>query len=467
MEILIMKKTTFWTATFLLFGMLLMWGTPAHAIELNSYTVGIRVQNLSTNEATVAMTFYKQDGDGVADAVVNDTIAADSGNTYFPLPSQVEAGFSGSAVISSNQPIAAVTNVLGDNNGTSLGGAYSGLANGSQTVSLPIIMKGNFGIDTWFNVQNAGSAQTTITVSYAGQPTCDETATIDPGTVKTFNQATNTCLPEGYVNGATVTAATGGSIVATALQVGTGGVFAYNGFASGSQSPIMPLINANNFGIVTGMSIQNTSTSASTDVTVSYTAGSAGANCTETRTIAAGASETFALYAFSFSEQNPPAGASSTCSMGNTFVGGARVTSNSGNAPLVTIVNQTILGKNGSAYAGFDPGTATTTVKMPIIIDAYGINSGYTVMNVGTDATITCSYAGLDSSFNQVSGTVANGGVYGNDQFNTGFPANTSGGYVGSGTCTASTGGLLVGIVNQVNLSASGDSTFTYEAFNQ
>jgi len=74
-------------------------------------------------------------------------------------------------------------------------------------------------------------------------------------------------------------------------------MFAYTGFMAGSPNPVMPLVNANNNGYVTGIQIQNIGTQP-TDVTLSYTPSAAGSACTETQTIPAGQSKTFALAAF-------------------------------------------------------------------------------------------------------------------------------------------------------------------------
>ncbi|MCI0398876.1 MAG: hypothetical protein L0322_28640, partial [Chloroflexi bacterium] len=150
-----------------------------------SYNAGFQVQNLSdTNDATINITYYDQDGS--VNTTVTDTVDAGSSNTYFPI--HAGAGFNGSVVISSDQPVAAITNILA--NGVSYGASYGGFSAGANAVSLPLVMKANSGFSTWFNVQNAGASATTVTVEYAGQPTCDQSATIQPGAAATFDQGT-------------------------------------------------------------------------------------------------------------------------------------------------------------------------------------------------------------------------------------------------------------------------------------
>lgn len=419
--------------------------------QISTYDSAFQVQNLSDSTATIAITFYDQTG--AVHATVNDTITPNGSNTYAPLPAAVQSGFDGSVVISSDQPVAAIANVIGD--GTQ-GASYSGLDGGAPSVALPIIARDFFGINTWFNVQNTGASATSVTISYSGKPSCNQTATIQPGAAATFEQETHSCLGSGY-NGAATVSAPGGEVAATALQVAGSGLYAYNGFSGGgSTSPVMPLITSNFFKIHTGIQVQNTGTQ-STNVTITYTpSGSIGTQCTETATIPAGSPATFTINAFSFGPS-----ANTTCTFKQAFVGSAQVTGNSTSQPLVAIVNQTNTTSFGSAYNAFDPTTATGKAVMPLIMNDFGIFTGYSIVNVGTSATVTCTYSGLDASHNKVA-TLASGQPMDVQTNNAnGFPK-----YIGSGTCTATSGGALLGVVNQAS-SAKGDNVLTYEAFNQ
>jgi hypothetical protein len=428
--------------------------------QVSTYTSGFQVQNMNTTtEATIIIEFYDSSGSVVN--TVDDTIAAGSSNSYYPLP--VAAGFTGSVVISSDQSVAAVVNVIGDG---VQGASYTGFSSGSEVVSLPIINKENYGVNTWFSVQNAGGADTTVTVSYSDQPTCDEQALIKPGAAATFDQATNTCLPVGYVGAATVTAGAGGSIVASGIQNAPAGLFAYNGFTSGSQNPVMPLVAANNYGFHTGIMIQNQGNTA-TDVTLSYTPVNAqsGTACTETKTVQPGGAEIFMLYALSLNQPT-----TSDCTRGSFFNGSAVVTGNTASQPLVGVVNQTNFSTKGSAYNSFDASSATPNIVMPIIMDAFNIWTGYNILNVDetNSTTVTCKYAGLSATYDD-SATIGPGEAMSVVQLNSGFPANTGGGYVGSAVCSSTGDVPILGVVNQANTSAgatANDTTLTYEAFN-
>jgi hypothetical protein len=451
-----MKVTRLAIALLLLLGVALPLSVFAQAPDV-TYESGIQVQNQGDSDATVILTFYNQDG--TVAATVDETITvAEVSKTFFPLTA-VPDGFNGSAVISSDQPIVAISNMLLTEAGGAqwaFGGAsYSGFSGGATAVSLPLIMKENSGFSTWFNIQNAGSSAASVTVTYSSGDT--ETATIPVGAAKTFNQLDNADLPAGFVGSASVSSDQ--PIVAAVVELGQTTVFAYDGFTGYSTDVVMPLVNANNSGYITGIQVQNSGSQA-TNVTVSYTPSLAGTACTETKSVAANSSATFALYSFSLS--GDPAPGTTTCTFGETFVGSAKITANSASQPLVAIVNQLNLSANkGASYSGFDPAAGTETVAMPLIMDRNSNYwTGFSVANVGSAATtVTCSYA--DSTHTD-SATLQPGEALAALQLD-----NLADGYVGSATCTAGAGGSIVGIVNELNSVLSGDSFLVYNAFNQ
>jgi hypothetical protein len=410
------------------------------------YNAGFQVQNLDTsNSATIQITFYKQDGDVAA--TVDDTVAAGGSNTYFPLDA-VSEGFNGSVVISSDRDIRAITNVLG--NGLDYGASYGGFTAGATTVYVPLLMKENSGFNTWFNVQNAGSSATTVSIAYSDGKNAS-CSNLEPGAACTLDQSTE-AHAAGWVGSAIVTASE--PIVVTVMEVGPTTLFAYGGFTGGSTDVAMPLINANNSGYISGIQIQNMGSS-STNVTVSYTPSLAGTACSETLTIPAGQSETFALFAFA-------TGANSTCVAGATFIGSASISANSASQDLVAIVNQLNGPANkGAAYEGFDPTSATDSVVMPLIMDRNSnYFTGFSVLNVGSaQTTVNCTFTG---STHTESATLDPGEAM--TPLQNGVIAD---GYVGSATCTAGSGGQIVGIVNELNTVLTGDAFLVYSAFNR
>ena len=162
-----------------------------------TYDTGFQVQNLGTAQANITVTYYNQDGSVAAS--VADTIAAGGSKTYYPLTA-VPDGFNGSVVITSDQPVAAIANELG--NAGAYGASYAGFSAGATEVNLPLVMRNNGGFNTWFNVQNAGTADANVTVAYTpgahGSP-YTEMATIKPGAAHTFDQAGLTALGPRFV----------------------------------------------------------------------------------------------------------------------------------------------------------------------------------------------------------------------------------------------------------------------------
>lgn len=454
---------------------------------------GFQVQNLNEGQqANLVITYYNTDG--TVAATQNQALPAGAALTFFngqggTIAMSAPAGFRGSVVISSDQPIAAITNLLG----TGIGGSYGGFAGGGQTVNVPLVVRGNFGSTTAITVQNTGSAATTVNVAYtpgvAGNAGQTDTANIPAGSSFTFLQSTKTGLGDRFVGSATITAGAGGSIVAVVNQEGNNQLLTYNGFGAGAQSVAAPLLVANNFGGLTGLQIANAG-AAQTTVTVTYSPNSVTtgqgtqAVCATppaaTFTLAAGASKTLIQAGGATSEGFDPFFA--TC----RYVGGATITSDDDGAgagttgqPLVAIVNQ-VSGTSGSSYESFSTAAATGTVKAPLVVaNNFGDFTGIQVQNVSNaPANVTVTYgpntlaagagicttptartqsiaAGASFTFIQAGGAAADGF---DDQF-------ASCRYVGSATITSSAG--IVAIVNQIASGNTADSLLTWNAFNQ
>ncbi len=413
--------------------------------------------NLAATTANIDLTFYSQNT-AVAAIVVPDTIPASGFKAYCSL-SSLPAGFNGSAVISSDTSLGVVANVT-NSNFTGMYGSYGGFSEGAPNIALPLLMKANYGYNTEFSIQNAGSATTSVTITYSDGVSVGPDA-IEAGRAKTYSQASE-AHANGWVGSASVSAP-GGSIVAAGLETNKSVMFAYNSFNTASAAttlPVFPTVMANNFGYFSGINIQNTGGSA-TNVTVAYTPISGGgSSCTETKSIPAGGSTNFATTAWDASDPSP---ATNTCANGALFVGRGAVSINSASMPLVAVVNQLNIASNkGSAYDGFNPSLATSKVVLPLIMDRnYGFFTGFNLMNVGTGPVdVTCTYTG--TAFTQTKTGLGVGEVVNFQQLNV--IANL---YAGSGTCVAAgTDPKIVAVVNQLRIAGSLDTFLSYEGFN-
>jgi hypothetical protein len=442
---------------------------------------GFQVQNLGTATANITIVYYKADGTEAGRQ--SDTIASSSSKTYFGSTMSVPAGFNGSVVISSDQPVVAITNLVN----ASMIDSYGGFSGGATGLSLPLIQKGNFGIDSWIAVQNAGTADATVSIAYtpglSGSAGLPETATIKPGATASFFQKQKTDLGTTFVGSAKVTSTNGQPIVAVVNQETQDGkqLLSYGGFTStGSTTVSAPLVVANNFGQFTGIQIQNVGTAAA-DVTIAYSANTAvstptggtlcGAPTAKTVNITNGSTATV----IQGSGTGP---AFDTQFASCTYVGSATITSAQ---PIVVIVNQ-ILGGSGSSYAGVDPASTVSSVSAPLIqANNFGTFSGIQVQNTGADTTVTVTYgpnaatgtvapqtdcptptakvqaiaAGQSFTFIQAAGT--------GSAFDSQFASCR---YVGSAIISAASGGKITAVVNQA-VGGLSDALSTYSAFAQ
>ncbi|PKO17674.1 MAG: hypothetical protein CVU39_04120 [Chloroflexi bacterium HGW-Chloroflexi-10] len=424
----------------------------------SGYVAGFQVQNLDTaTDAEISIVFYNQDGSIAASPT--DTIPAGEGKTYFPLTA-VTDGFDGSVVISSNVEIKAIANVLTSDYAG--GASYGGFSSGATAINLPLVMKNSYTISTWFNIQNTESTTANVAVTYSGS-SCTEDIDVPAYSSVTLDQRTNSCLANGYVGAASLTADK--EIVATVMQVKDNSkqLLAYNGFSSAATNPVMPLVSSNVYNSGTGIQVQNTGGS-STQVTITYTpsAGYPGAACTETKTIAAGQSQTFGFPQLPATCGTTGVGVTDATNRG--FVGSAKVTTNSTSQPLVAIVNQiNRLTAQGAAYSAFNDSEASSSVSLPLIMDRnYDIFTGFSVVNMGTSTTdVSCTFTGTSYT---VDATLDPGEALTDVQLN-----KISNGYVGGATCVA-TGGdaLIAGMVNEVTsgVPSTSDPLLVYEGFN-
>ena len=454
----------------------LIVGVSVSRAALVSYNSGFQVQNLEATDASISIMFY--DRSGTAVTTVTDSVPANTNNTYFPLTNlgnenaSVPSGFDGSVVIASDKKVASITNVLGSDGSDPLafGASYKGFTGGSNTASLPLLMKNNYGFNTWFSVQNVGSVDTTVTVTYSDGVVSVPTV-VKPGAAAKFEQASE-AHATGWV-GAAVVDSPAAPIAIAALEVGPTTLFAFDGFSGGSTNPVMPLVNENNYGYVTGIQIQNLGTT-STDVTVSFkpSAGQPGTACTEVRTIAGQSSVNFALYVFTnFADPAASTWISDTCVQGERFIGSASVTANTGGQDLVAIVNQLNQADNkGAAYDAFDPASGTDTVVFPLLMDRnYGYFTAFDIVNVGSSpiakADLVCTVTGIATSgpvtqtFSPPS-DLAPGTSWNQTNYNV-----LADRFVGAGTCIA-TGGQIIGTVNELKLGVASDTLLVYEGTN-
>jgi hypothetical protein len=441
----------------------------AQNTKFTSYISGIQVANLDPASAALVSLQAIDAAGNNAGAASQRNIPIGGSTTFFPIEN-VAAGFNGSVVISSSKNVAAISNILGSGGslGAGSGGAsYVGRSGGTTTVLLPLLNKDNSGRTSWFSVQNAGNVDANVKVDYQLSNAPDVNFTIKPGAARVVYQAGEAHSVANF--GAIVSSTNGQPIVAAVIVENGQQLLSYAGFAApGVTNPVFPLVQANNAGTVTGVQIQNGG-NVETTVTVSYSPlPNAGTACTETQTIPAGQSKTFAFLAFF---KDGTAGITENCANAPTkFVGSARVTANTANQPLVGVVNQEGA-STGASYNAFGDADAAATVILPLIVDRNaGDFTGINVQNVGAASVkIQCRFTRSGQNAPEAytaEATVAPGAALNDLQFN-----KLGDRWVGSATCSglnpstnaADPAAKLVAVVNILNTFQPGDTLKTYE----
>ena len=465
--------------------------------------VGIQVSNAATSDAYVDIAWINPDGT-THTTLSRQLVPAGGSKTVFD---ERPRNFTGSAVITAldgADKVSAVANhVLGGDRISSSGG----FASGAQTVLLPLLTKEYFTFTTLFSVQNTGTGDAAVTITYpydmadpanpSRRVPATETATLKPGAAKVFDQAAAPApfpgdKPFDKPFSATVTS-TGGAVAATVFEVSPSALLEYAGTARerAATSLVAPLVMAGNYGIFTGIQVQNTGSSAAS-VTVEYGPNTAtripdgltkcpdppAGNRTFTHPEQArpGQSVTLLQRAGNSPDDDP-------AFAGCVYVGAARVTSSQ---PVVAIVNQSGPGLS-SAYEAIPATEVTGSARLPLVqVSNYGSSGGVQVANAGTapvSATITFGANGPLAK--APDGTVLPGqtprctkvpgvrtvslGVLGTDTSlllpeGTDFTENgVPCSYVGSITVTATTpGGQVAVLANQVSAEGPRDRLGTY-----
>ncbi len=276
------------TATALALGAPAAFSSPAHEPEQNtpstsqpaagmSLTSAFAVQNLENATATVDISIYNMDGTEATAAHISTQIAPLSlGN--FAMPAALPFGWKGSVVVSSDRQVAAIGNLFGTNpeGFASFDGMGSGTAGYAgetgKTMYLPFILRERAGRNTTFGVQNAGTASTTVTITYYyldGSVANVITKILQVGQSEIRQQKTDdTFLPTGFM-GSVIATSPDQPLAAVVFDVTDGIIYSYNGIPSASTALYLPFMVRNRSDQNTAFFIQNT-TDSTANVSVRY-----------------------------------------------------------------------------------------------------------------------------------------------------------------------------------------------------
>ncbi len=441
-----------------------------------SYSSTVNVTNTTGGDGLITLQFFDSAGTLVK-KIENLTIAPYE-TKYFTSFAGLTTNFDGGMVISSNVSLASLSMIKGKNSDDSAKNyaSYIGASAGSLDVYLPLLMKDNFGYNTYFYVQNTSANPVDVDIVYSdGRINNSIRGLPASASVKIDNRSeSHSALSFSARLSAT------GSIAVAVVEYSSGQqgdqLFSYSGFPNGSSNPIFPMINENNSGYWTSANIQNIGTLATT-VTLTYYPTEAGQTCTEKQTIPAGAKRDFATYAFAWDPSMYSFSVSTNCSRYEKFIGTAVVTSNSTNQPLVGIVNQ-INNKNdpnkGAALMSLNQSSGSDTVVFPYVQQWVGSQQWWTSWNIinvsgstisSDDIVCTVKGSGKTVTFRNPS-SLANGKGW-LKQFYQSYTSLPNG-FVGGAVCKTTSGKAIVGSSNilAANAGIAVDSLAVYEGIN-
>jgi len=247
-------------------------GISLGAATTKTLSTNYTLVNLGSADATVNVQYLKEDG-SVWDAdPANESfiVPADFGmvqvRQYFD--STLAAG-RGSVVVSSDQPLAGVSQIQARNQ-VPTQGAYSAITQGSNSFYVPLAARRQPTLSGIFNslivIQNTDSVALNVSVALVKGSSTTYTKPINnllPGQAFYYDLETETNLPEPWIGSAVVTAANSGNIaVVTNSFSGPDGLQTFNAFPAESIGPnwMVPLFFSRlNNGLSTVVTVQNIS----------------------------------------------------------------------------------------------------------------------------------------------------------------------------------------------------------------
>lgn len=255
-----------------------------------AYVTAITYMNLSGSNANITFSFYSE-ASGTAINEIRTLAAYAAGSLNVGSLGSISAGFKGSSVLSSDQPVAATLVQLPPAAIASKTRPLSnGFSAGSPTVLIATAIKATFSTTSIISVQNTDSVDNNFSVSFyaAGNPVAvlvDTTAmNIPSGAAKYYDLGTVAGLATTF-NGSAVVVATKssggspGSAVATIMELSTntGGKNAssFEGSASGGTTVYMPSAQClfTSAQTSSNYALQNTSSTTTAYVTTTFSSG--------------------------------------------------------------------------------------------------------------------------------------------------------------------------------------------------
>lgn len=368
----------------------------AYAFPAGTWVSGVTVANLSSDTAAVSIKFYAQDGT-LALNFNGGTIPGNGSKTYY-LPSAIPSsslpdGFIGSAVVESDQPIAATVNTqLPTDANPARVGTSVGVNEPAAEVYVTQLLKNYFGWNSYCAVQNAGSSAHNVTVRYyddSGSEADSDTQSIAANASFIFDQSTDGELSSGiysarFVGDASHPLAVICNFYNTGASADTSQFHSYNGISEGGDMLYVPRVVKDYYQYQSGLRVQNVG-SETLKVTVTYNIG--GSTYTQTSPNI-GSGQAWGPYMGD--ESQLPSSMAGVSGSGSATIA---VNSPNANKRIIATVNEDNRvnpAGRGVTYEAARAAEASGTLIFPqVTSEYYGYSSGIQVSKVGT-GTSTC-----------------------------------------------------------------------------
>jgi hypothetical protein len=385
----------------LLFGSLVLifgLGFGAYAASTSkTLSTNFTLINFSGSTANVSVAYYKEDGSPwtASPANTNFTINADGGQKiirqYFD--STLTAG-RGSVVVSSDQPLGAVVQILARDQ-TPTSGAYSGFIETSDTYYVPLVTRhlstASGPANSQIIIQNADTTTATVSVDFRGTTTYTKSGISVPvGATYYYDLEEESNLGEAWYGSAVVSSASAVQLaVVSNFFTGPDAMQTFNAFPSSNLGTewVVPLFTSRlGNGLSSPIAVQNVSGSTlgvgDVDLDCVKDPGSPGSDFTKSNTTPIGNLEAYYF--------NPVTDLTIT----SGWYGACRVTA-TGN--VVSFVQMRFLGTgNAASYEAINASSTDTTLFIPLIAKrlANGFATALTVQNLSTTdpAHVTFTY---------------------------------------------------------------------------
>jgi hypothetical protein len=354
------------------------------------FVSAISIADSGATAASITVDFFDQAGNVIGNGETLQLSPHQGATLRQDDGASLPAGSAGSAIVFSDQPVAAFVNEFPSGNAGDATSYTAVPASGAAATLYAPAMANNAygGYTTGIGLLNLGASPTVVTITYrdtggSSVKIAGVAGLAAHGYIGLYSGDPGLGLPSGFAGTATITS-DGQPLAAVVNEVGPGGQFSsYDAVPAGQQTLQAPAALSNAFGgFNTGIGIQNTSATAGT-VAITYYDSAGTLAKTSTFQIAANG------YLGVYQGTDVPTGAYT-----------ARISTPTGGVMVAAIVNEV-----GPAHTGAQQSTSYNTVavgaataNLPLVESAGsdGWSTGLSITNTGTTvATVTVSYFDL------------------------------------------------------------------------